>query len=316
MWIMPYQYRLTEAETNLILNDSRIYADLPVDLSWVPLKQIPDALVVMDYELTPIEPPAGSQLGEHAWGVATARTETKRNIVSYRYEFSFNKSELAIAQRNGYEMVRDNLAVGMKTMNKWIAKLLFQGTEARDRVNISGMLDVGEDINGSAYTWDTAGQPSLCVLEAVGDLLDNHYAPPYQMIMSWNLKPGFGALHNAAGSLSHEQLAAQNYDATVATYAHLGTSAFGTGGTGWQIYPLPPPTATDGIFIMAQVSPENFYLAQVTNGVEISPMTFEPDTNSYRTYMEWRGTPVFRGATVDTAGSAEYIVYEPDVNLA
>jgi len=313
---MPTQYRLTEAETQLILNDSRLYADLPVDLSWCPVRQIPDALEVMDYELTPIEPPAGSMLGEHAWGVATARTQTKRNVVSYRYEFSFPKTELAIAQRNGYELIKDNLAVGMKTMNKWIASLLFQGTQTRDRVNISGMLDLGEDIAGSAYIWDTAGQPTLCVLEAVTDLLDNHYAPPYKMIMSWNLYAGFNALHNAAGSVSHADLASKNYQATVATYAHLGTSAFGTGGTGWQIYPLPAPGADDGRFIMFQNSPENFYMAQVTNGVEISPLTFEPETNMYRTFMEWRGTPVFRGATVDTAGSAEYIVFEPSINLA
>ena len=308
------QYRLTDAETELILNDSRIYADLPVDLSWCPVKQIPDALRALDYELTPIEPPAGSQLGEHAWGVATARTETKRNIISYRYEFSFNKSELAIAQRNGYELVRDNLAVGMKTMNKWIAKLLFQGTEGRDRVNISGMMDVGEDVAGSAYTWNTAAMPSLVVLECVTDLLDNKYAPPYQIVMSWNLKPGWGALHNAAGSVTHEQLAAQAYQATTVAYAHNGTSAFGAAGTGWQIYPL--PAATTGVFIIFQPGEQNFYMAQVTNGVEISPMTFEPETNSYRTFMEWRGTPVFRGATVDTAGSAEYIVFEPDVPLA
>ncbi|GAG02632.1 unnamed protein product, partial [marine sediment metagenome] len=47
-----------------------------------------------------------------------------------------------------------------------------------------------------------------------------------------------------------------------------------------------------------------------------SPLVFNPRANHYEVFMEWRGTPVFRGATVDTAGSAEYIVFEPDVNLA
>lgn len=306
------QYRLTTNETELILNDSRIYANLPVDLTWCPVKQLPDAVKAKDYELKSFEPPAGSKLGEHAWGVTTSRTETERPIMSYRYQFSFNKSELAIARRNGYEMVVDALAVGMETMNKTIASLLFQGTQTRDRMAISGMLDVGEDIAGSAYTWNTAAQPTLCVLEAVTDLLDNAYAPPYKMIMSWNLKPGFGALHNAAGSVTHEQLAATAYDATVATYAHNGTTAI-TAGTGWIHYPL--PAATTGVFIMAQVSPENFFMGQVSQGVEISPLVFEPATNEYVTFMEWRGTPVFRGATTGTAGSAEYIVYEPNVAL-
>lgn len=309
------QYRLTTAETDLILNDSRLYADLPVDLTWLPVKPIADAYKVKDYELRPIEPPAGSKLGEHAWGVSTARTETERNIISLRYEFTFHRTDLSIARANGYEMVRDNLVVGTHTMNKWIAKILFMGTIGADRVNISGMIDVGEDIAGSAYTWDTAAQPTLCVQEAVTDLLDNNYAPPYMMILSWNLKPGFGALHNAAGSLSHEQLAATNYDATVATYAHSGTTAFGSSSSGWNIYPL-KPAADDGVFIMFQPGEQNFFMAQVTNGIEISPPVFNPENNSYTTYMEWRGTPVFRGATADSAGSAEYIVYEPSVNLA
>ena len=230
------QYRLTTAETDLILNDSRLYADLPVDLSWLPVQQIQDAYKVKDYQLRPIEPPAGSKLGEHAWGVSTARTETERNLISLRYEFSFHKTDLNIARKNGYQMVRDNLVVGTHTMNKWIAKILFMGTEGRDRVNVSGMFDVGEDIAGSAYTWDTAGQPSLWVHEAVTDLLDNHYAPPYKMALSWSLKPGFGAIHNAASGVSHEQLAATNYDATVATYAHAGTTAFGSASSGWNIY--------------------------------------------------------------------------------
>ena len=313
---MVDQFRLTTSETQLILNDSRIYANLPVDLSWVPTKQLPDAYKAKDYELRPFEPPAGSRIGEHAWGVTTSRTETERPIMSYRYQFSFNKTDRRIAQRNGYAMVVDALAVGMQTMNKQIASLLFKGTHiARDRVNISGMFDVGEDINGSAYTWNTAGQPTLCVLEAVTDLLENSYEPPYKMIMSWNLKPGFGALHNAAGSVTHEQLAAQAYDATVATYAHAGDTAI-TAGIGWVHYPLPAPTADDGVFAMCQVSEENFYMGQVSNGVEISPLVFDPATNMYKVWMEWRGTPVFRGATTGTAGSAEYIVFEPAVNFA
>ena len=312
---MVDQYRLTTSETQLILNDSRIYANLPVDLSWCPVKPLPDAYKAKDYELRPFEPPAGSRIGEHAWGVTTSRTETERPIMSYRDMYSFNKTDLRIAQRNGYAMVVDALAVGAQIMNKTIASLLFQGTQiARDRVDISGMLDVGEDIAGSAYTWNTAAQPTLFVLEAVTDLLDNNYAPPYKMILSWNLKPGFGALHNAAGSVSHEQLAAQNYDATVATYAHNGLTAQ-VAGTGWVHYPLPAAPTNDGVAIMCQVSPENFYMGQVSNGVEISPLEFDPATNMYRTFMEWRGTPVFRGATTGTAGSAEYIVFEPDVNF-
>ena len=312
---MPSQFRLTASETQLLMQDPRIWANLPVDLGWLPYKQIPDAYTLKDYELRPIEPPAGSRLGEHAWGVQTAKAETERDIISLRYQFGFNKTDMRIAARNNYALLRENLRAGTVTINKWIAKILFQGTEAIDRVNISGMLDVGEDIAGSAYTWNTAAQPTLCVLEAVTDLLDNNYAPPYQMIMSWNLFPGFAALHDAAGAFSHAELAERNYQATVATYAHNGTSAI-TAGLGWQIYPLPAAATTDGIFIMCKVDPENFYMGQVSSGIEISPLVFNPRANHYEVFMEWRGTPVFRGATVDTAGSAEYIVFEPDVNLA
>lgn len=312
---MADQFRLITHETQLLMQDPRLWANLPVNLDWLPYKQIPDAYTLKDYELRPIEPPAGSRIGEHAWGVQTAKAETERDIISFRYQFGFNKTDMRIAARNNYALLRENLRVGTVTMNKWIASLLFQGSHARDRVNISGMLDVGEDIAGAAGAWDTVTVPLQHVAEGFGDLLANHYAPPYLMILSWNLAPGFAALNNAAGNASERELAERLYQTTVATFAHNGTSA-ATATVGWQIYPLPPATGDDGVFLMFQNSPENFYMGQVSNGIEISPLIFNPRQNMYEVFMEWRGTPVFRGATVDTAGSAEYIVFEPDVNLA
>ena len=60
----------------------------------------------------------------------------------------------------------------------------------------------------------------------------------------------------------------------------------------------------------------NFYLAQTTNGIETTVPDRTDENGYYTISMEWRGTPVFRNATTGTAGSAEYIVFEPDVDLA
>ena len=78
-------YRVTTAESNLILTDPRIYANLPTDISFCPTVQIPDAFDVLDYELNRFQAPGGSQYGEFAVGVQTTKSETTRPVMSFRY---------------------------------------------------------------------------------------------------------------------------------------------------------------------------------------------------------------------------------------
>jgi len=104
------QYKLTTSETQLILNQSKKLAALPLDMSWIPTKQIPDALVIKDYEITRPDRPMGSKYGESAEGVRVSRLETETAIISYRYKTEFSKTELAIAARNGYQMVAESNA--------------------------------------------------------------------------------------------------------------------------------------------------------------------------------------------------------------
>ena len=300
-------YRLTTADTNLILADPRIYANLPVDLGFCPTQQIPDAFDILDYELNKIEAPSGSQYGQFAVGVQTSKKETTRPIMSFRYKFEFNKSELAIARRNQYEMIVANLNVGMQHMNTQIGQLLFQGNVAQETV--LGMIDVGEDMNHTvaiAQDWDDAGGPVVYAFAAMEELLGNGYAPPYHWILSYNLMPGMSALHNGAADLSSEGIIKKNFGVTGVTYADLGTDVPLTS------YPL-PASGDDGYFIACKPDPQNFYMAQVTNGVEITlPEGIDRDTNTYTAYMEWRGAPVFRGAA---SGTGLYITYENSVDL-
>ena len=319
------QYRYTSTDSTLFLNKSRVFANLPADLTWVPVKQLPDAKVIKDYELTKVGIPIGSVIGEAALGVMTSRLETERNVLSLRYEFTFNKTELAIAQRNGYSLVNDALNVGAIQMNKKIAQLLFQGTYIpNDRVNISGMLDVGTDVTTSGWDlsvqyWSTATKPVFHCAAGFRDLITAHYAPPYHWILSYSLLPGLAALNNAANPKSHREICRDGYQIEGFHFYHADTVSNtgekpGTGGP--EIYPLPLTGGQDGVWLMCQVSPENFFMGQMTNGIEISELTFDRKTNSYSVFMEWRGAPVFRGATVDTAGTAEYILWEDRVDLA
>lgn len=315
------QYQLTTSETQLILNQSRPSAQLLADISWIPRKQIPDALSVKDYELTRPPRPMGSKFGEATSMASVARSETTRNIMSYRYNLEFTKTEMAIAARNGYAMVAEANQEAIKQMTLAIAELFFQGsTYVEDRVDIPGAFDVGEDVDATldAVYWDTATSPVLHCAAGFGDLMSNYYNPPYTMVCHHVLAPGMQGLYNAAHEVPHATLCKNMYGVERIVYLHgaaaSASSDFGTGG--YRILPLPAPTTDDGNWLMLKVSPENFFIAQVTNGIELSPMIFDQSTNRYTNYVEWRGTPVFRGATKGTAGSAEYIVFEPDVDLA
>jgi len=296
-------YRLSSEQVKAILTDPRMYAELPVDLSWVPVQQIPDAMTHVDYELKRFEGPAGSVLGEYAVGVATTMEETTRNILSLRYRLDFNKHELAMSTRASIDVVANSVRVAMRQMNLTIAQLVFQGSAARHRVAINGMFDLGEDVDAGLDDdyWDTAGEPIEHVKEGVKDLIANNYAPPYTIIMSYDLLPGFKSKHNAAVDTSAEEMVRNAGFIDRAVYAAGGTD------TGNVIYPLPAAANDDGVWIMTKPSADNYFIGQVTNGIEASPMEFHRENNSYSIYLEWRGTFVVRdGAS---------IVYEPDVDL-
>ena len=245
------QYRLTSNETALILNQSRAGAQLPIDMSWIPTKQIPDALSMKDYELTRPDMPIGTKYGEASMGVSVGRVETERNIMSYRSHVMFSKTDMAIAQRNGYAMVSEAIAEVIKQTGLMVAQLFFQGsTPDRDRVNISGAFDVGEDVDATldGETWNTATKPVAHIGAGFSDLIANYYAPPYTLVASWNLAYGMGALNNAANPRTHEEIVRAAYGIERIVYGHnpaaSATHAYGSGGM--RIYPLPPPAADDG----------------------------------------------------------------------
>ena len=125
-------------------------------------------------------------------------------------------------------------------------------------------------------------------------------------------------LNNAANPRTHEEIIRAGYVSGGIYYFPNGTSAYGSGG--YTLYPLPPATADDGVWLMFAptngAGEANFYLAQVTNGIETTVPDTLDENNQYTIGMEWRGTVVFRGATTGSAASAPYIVYEPDVDLA
>ena len=312
---------LTAQETYLIDNAARAPAELPVDMSWLPVTQVSDALTYKDYTLIRTAPGAGSLMGETSYGVATAKAETERNFISFRAHYLINKTELRMAQRSGYDIIAMNSKMIRSNMQLQLAKLVLQGSDAEWRVNISGMLDVGEDVDATldAILWDTATKPLVHVAAGFSDLKANYFAPPYDMILSSNLQAGFLALNNAANPRSHQEIAVATYLQGGSVYfMDNGTSAFGAGG--YKFLPLPAATADDGVWLMFSnrnaMGEGNFFLAQVTNGIEVTTADRLDENNNYRIDFEWRGTPVFRGATVATAGSAPYIVFEPDVDLA
>jgi hypothetical protein len=316
--------QLMAREVSLIEQVAKRPASEPVLMPWMPRKKIPDAYNIKDYVMSRVEPPRGSAIGEHAHGVAAGKSETTRDIISYRYTYTINKTDLRIASRNGYDIIGQNVAMLRQAMEETILTLVFQGTGAlttTDLPDISGMFDVGEDVDAAldGEAWDTATKPLVHAKAGFSDLVANNYFPPYTWILSRNLQAGNLALNNAAEPASHEEIAKRTYLQGGGVYYYRnGTSAYGAGG--YTIYPLQAAAADDGVWCMFSNSngrgEQNFYLAEVTDGIETDIPNTLDENNNYTIGMEWRGTPVFRLATVATAGSAPYIVFEPDVDLA
>lgn len=320
------QFRLTSREVALIETQAKRPASAPLDMSWLPTQQIEDAYNIKDYVMQRVEPPRGSPLGEHSHGVSSAKIQTERDIITFRFEYSLNKTDFRIAGRNGYDIIGQNTAMMRSAMEHSILTLVLQGSGAltsTDLPDISGMLDVGEDVNAAldGEAWATATKPIVHAKAGFDDLKENNYfqveGAPFEWILSHNLESGLLDLNNAANPRSHGEIINNTFIKGGTYFYQNGTSAYGTGG--YKIYPLPPASNDDGLWIAFSNSngtgEGNFYLAQVTNGIETTVPNVLDENNRYKVEMEWRGTPVFRNATTGSAGSAEYIVFEPDVDL-
>lgn len=311
--------RLTTAETQLIESQPGFYVELPLDMSFLPIVQIPDALEYTDYVLQRVERPAGSLMGEHSWGVATSKTPYTRPILSYRYTYSLSKTELAMASRNGYDIIGKNIQVLRSQMQRTVAQLFFQGAKAKDRVTVLGAFTLGEDTDATldGEAWDTATKPLVHIAAGFSDLIANLYDGPYSMVLSSNLKAGMLALNNAANPRSHEEIALNSYlKGGSIYYMPNGDDTIGAGGP--TIFPLQKAAADDGVWMMFapknSVGENNFWMAEVTNGIEVTVPSALDENNMFSVNVEWRGAPIFRGA--DSAAEATYITYEPDVDLA
>lgn len=312
--------RLTTTETALLETIARQPPTSPIAAPWLPRQKIGDAYEIKDYTMLRVEPPSGSALGEHSFGVASAKTETKRPIISYRYTYGVNKTDLAIAKRNNYDIVAQNLAMMRTAMEIKVLKLFFQGSTGNDLPDISGAFDVGEDVDAALDDnyWATATEPVAHAAAGYADLVANRYYPPYTWILSRNLEAGLYALNNAANPRTHLEIIQAGYVKGGVYFYENGTGAAAAGG--YLDYPMPAATNDIGVWMMFAptngVGEQNFYLAEVSNGIEVRVGDSLDENNNYQYFMEWRGTPVFRNATTGTAGSAEYIVFEPDVDDA
>ena len=316
--------QLMSREVELIDNQARRPAEQPLDFSFIPKVKIPETLVIKDYTMLRVEPPRGSPMGEHAHGVSSGKTETERPIITYRYTYTLNKTEFRMAAKNGYDIIGKNSMMMRSAMEHNIMALILQGTGATtttDLPDISGMLDVGEDVDAgltAGHKWATATKPVVHIKAGFDDLQTNLYYGPFSLILSRNLESSMYDLNNAANPRTHEEIIRNGFVKGGIYYFSNGASAYGAGG--YTINPLPAATTTDGVWIMFAPKngdgEDNFYLAEVSNGIETTVPGELDENNNYTISMEWRGGPVFRNATTATAGSAEYIVYEPDVDLA
>lgn len=270
---------------------------------WIPRKKVPHAYATEWFTLNRVTRPQSSKFGRPGMGVRTARTAAEANSVYFRFDITWDFTEVEMARNAGVPIQTEDVRTARRQMEMEISRLVYQGLD--DDVYIAGLLDSGEDTDSGLDDdlWDTVGEPIEHANQGTKDLIANHFPPPYIWVLSWNLWGGLAIKHNAAVDLSTREYIAKAYQVAPIYFEQNGTS------TDLIVYPLPPATTDDGVWLMLKPAMENFRLEEMTDGIElhIDPK-LDQDDMVYRAIMLWHGTLAIV--------QASSIVFEPDVDLA
>jgi len=302
-------YRLTTEEVKAITQATDMYVEAKSNYrSLVPVVTVPAAYKDSWGVLSKFEVPKGSKDGKDFVEVATARTEDTAPQISYRYKFSIPRIEVEMARRAGRPIWTENIQVAMKQLDQTLAHLIIQGAFTWDPVAVPGFRTAtygGTNVDGTggvynAAYWNTATSALIHIAGGSLALRTAGFEPPFSLIMSWNLYPGY-VMKYGAGDGSQAELIRTMYEINDAKFLLIGTS------TNLNVYPIAAASSDDGCWFMFKKDPSVVRLAETGPPALTLETELNREFNCYDGYIDWRGTM----EVVQSTG----IQYNVDVDL-
>lgn len=292
-------YRLTDNEVTDFAMAANDYVKLESPYTDIlPIKRINDCYVHKWYVSTEVEGPQSSKDGRDAYDVRVARTENEANVASLVYTFEIPRVEVTMAQNAGVPIWSENVGNSIRKMNDNICNWITTGTNAWDKVAITGMYTGGTVVSTAldAIKWDSATSVTQHAAAGFGDLHAAGFKGPFHWVLSSSLRTGMNVKYGAGDPAQIDML--DPYEIPKENLTFLAGSGLNTTATTrMALYPMGTPAGDEGTWLMYKKDVNNAYLA------EVMPITttIKPDLDfrrqCYHGRIEWRGTIAIVQAT-------------------
>lgn len=303
-------YKLTDDEVTSFIMAANDYVALETPYTEIlPIKKIDDCYVHKWYVSTEVDGPESSKDGRAGYDVRTARTEGEANVASLVYTFEIPRVEATMAQDAGVPIWSENVGNAIRKMNANICNWITTGTNAWDKVAITGMYSGGTiaATDLSAVKWDTATSVLLHAKAGFDQLHDYGYKGPYNWTLSSSLRSGMNVKYGAGDPAQIDML--DPYSIPKSNLMFLkGSGVHTTATTRMNLYPMGTPVGDEGTWLMYKKDPNNAYLAEVMPITTTIKPELDFRRQCYHGRIEWRGTIAIVQATS--------ICYEEAADLA
>jgi hypothetical protein len=228
--------------------------------------------------------------------VRTTREASSANVTSFVYTFEIPRVEVAMAQAAGVPIWSENVGNAVRKMNNTICNLITTGSNAWDKVDITGLYSGGTVCSTAldAVKWNTASNPITHAAAGFGDLYAAGFPGPYTWVMSSSLRPGLSTKFGAGDPAAIDLLEPYNINELIFL---KGSGSSATATTRMNLYPMGTPVGDEGTWLMYPKDPNVAYLAEV---IPITT-TIKPELDfrrqCYHGRVEWRGTVAIVQAT-------------------
>lgn len=285
-------YRLTDDEVTDFAMAANNYVKYETPYTEIlPIKPIDDCYTHKWYVSTEVDGPESSKDSRGVYDVRTARTENSANVQSLIYTFEIPRNEVVMAQNAGVPIWSENVGNALRKENDAICNMITTGTNAWDKVAITGMYTGGTVVSTAldAVKWETATSVLLHAKAGFADLHAAGYKPPYNWTLSTSLRPGMNVKYGAGDPAQIDML--EPYGVSKSDLLFLaGSGASSTATTRMNLFPMGTPVGDEGTWLFYKKDPNNAYLAEVMPITTTIKPELDFRRQVYHGRIEWRGT--------------------------
>jgi len=302
-------YKLTDDEVTDFAMAANNYVKLETSYTdLLPIKKIDDCYKHTWYVSTEFDGPQSSKDGREGYDVRTARTENSANVASLVYTFEIPRVEATMAQNAGVPLWSENVGNGLRKMNANICNWITTGTNAWDKVAITGMYTGGTVCATAldAIYWSTATSAFQHANAAFGQLNGYGFKGPFHWVLSSSLRSGLNIKYGAGDPSQIEML--DPFEVPKENLIFLeGSGISTTATTRMNLYPMGSPAGDDGTWLFYKKDPNYAYVAEVMPITTTISPELDVRRQCYHGRIEWRGTVAIV--------QAHSICYEEQVDL-